>query len=285
MTSLTPAEQLMADAAFAQSGRDAADFVFWPKPGPPTPLRSFRSSDEVLTIAVTHSGRDRLTVEREAREWAQRCGIPVPTVRAAAPDDRWMVADYVTAGTPEGSRYVLAALDVADEIASQTAPTLTRPAAEWKGSRRTLVNRLLRQARGGLSLRDLRDAKADLTTLTDMTVAHGDLYRRNVLADPTGGVRIIDWEFVGAAPRFTDHVRLWSTLRQPQDREMAWDRITAGLAAADRRHLAVVVRYLVLRLLGENLAAPPDQRDADDLAHARLMVAQLPRQLAELAVD
>ena len=66
---------------------------------------------------------------------------------------------------------------------------------------------------------------------------------------------------------------------------MAWDRITAGLAAADRRHLAVVVRYLVLRLLGENLAAPPDQRDADDLAHARLMVAQLPRQLAELAVD
>lgn len=281
MTSLTRAQSRAVKSAFAAGGLDTARFRYWAKPGPPTPLRRFRSPDSVLTVAVTSAGRSRITVERECRQWAAEQGIPVPTVRAAAEDDSWFVADYITAGDPRGSRYVIEGLRVADLISRCTAPHLTAAPANWRGSRRTLPSRVTRQTRGGLSLPRLRRARAAAHSLPDRTLTHGDYYRRNVLAD-SPSVQVVDWEFIGDAPRFTDHLRLWSTLLDPADRRTAWTAITAPLDGEQRQHVAVLGEYLVLRLLGENLAAPTRQRDAVDLNHARAMVRQWPDYLSQL---
>lgn len=264
------------ERAFGDSGLPPDRFEYWEKPGPPTPLRSFRSADRVFTVALSAAGRDRLLVEQQCRRWATDHDIPVPAVRAAAADGTWLVADHITVGPPQGSPYVVEALRIADRISSCPLPRLTRSAAVWRGPRRTLPARLIRQTRGGLSLPRLRRARAAARDLTDRAPAHGDYYRRNVLADRAGGVSVVDWEFIGSAPRFTDHLRLWSTLRDDADRKTAWAVITADLDEPRRHHVAVLGEYLVLRLLGENLAAPDHQRDPADLAHARLMVSEWP---------
>lgn len=275
-------DETAVDAAFEAAGLGRATFEFWPKPGPPTPLRSFRSQESVFTVAIAAAGRDQILLETSCRDWAVRQGIGVPRVRRSDAGGGWMLADYVTVSEPEGSPYVSAALDIADRISAGPPPLLPRPASEWSGNRRDALRRSIRVAVGGLPPLRYRRARAAAAALEDRCLNHGDFYRRNVLHAGSGEVLVVDWEFIGPAPRFTDHLRLWSTLRRPQDRDEAWQRITTGLSRGRRQHVAVLAEYLVLRLLGENLAAPSEERNPDDLAHARSLVRALPAHLTEL---
>ena len=274
----------LVDAAFRAAAVDRADFTYSPKPGPPTPLRSFFSDDLVLTVAVSDDGRRMNLVEAACRSWAAAHGIGVPTVQASAPDGAWLLAEAVAAQAPEGAGYVNAGLDAADLIAALDPPTLDAPPSGWRGdgSRIDLIVRLGRSLLGRLPVHRFVAARRAAAGLTDLTTSHGDLYRRNVLARSATEVAVIDWEFVGPAPRFTDHVRLWSTLRRAEDRELAWARITTGLDAGQREHLAVLTEWMTLRLLAENLAAPRSQRNKADLAHARRVGKEARRLTAAL---
>lgn len=267
-------EAAVIEAAFRSSGLGQSDFSYHPKAGPPTPLRSFLSPDSVLTVAVDAEGRRLNRVEARCRQWAGAHGIPVPDVLDADPEGAWLLARRVHTHAPEGTAYVHAALDVADRIAGLPAPELDLPASQWRASRASLPARLLRSVAGGLNPLAFVRARRAAAGLTTLATSHGDFYRRNVLADAAGTVSVVDWEFVGSAPQWTDHVRLWSTLRRPDDRRVAWERITSGIGPQDAKHLSILVRWMTLRLLGENLAAPRSQRDADDLRHARVVVAE-----------
>jgi aminoglycoside phosphotransferase len=267
-------------AVFDEAGVAQAEFTFTPKPGPPTPLRSYFSADQVLTIAVDDEGRRLNLVESRCRGWASAHEIPVPTVHAAASDGQWLLAERVQAQAPQGATFVHAALDVADRIATLSPPDLDVPASGWRSdddTRADLLRRLVRAVAGRLPLHRFVAARRASAALTDVATCHGDFYRRNVLSRGSALVAIIDWEFVGPAPRFTDHVRFWSTLRRAEDREVAWQRLTSGLSADERRHLATLTEWLALRLLAENLAAPRSQRDPQDVAHARTVVREARR--------
>lgn len=267
-------EAAVIEAAFRSSGLGPGDFTYQPKPGPPTPLRSFLSSDAILTIGVDAEGRRLNLVERTCRTWAGAHDIPVPRILDASDDGGWLLARRVHTRPAEGTAFVHAALDVADRIAALPAPDLDIPASQWRASRVTLPIRLVRSTVGGLNPAAFVQARRAAGSLTERTTSHGDYYRRNVLADIGGGVSVVDWEFVGPAPRWTDHVRLWSTLRRPEDRRTAWTRITSQCTGSGAEQLAVLVRWLTLRLLAENLAAPRSQRDSADLSHARVVVSE-----------
>ena len=264
-------------SAFDQAGQDPGAFTYAAKPGPPTALRTFLGEDSVLTVAVDADGRRQNLVEAACRAWASPHGVGCPAVLASAPDGAWLHAERVRAGRPEGEAYVHAALDAADRVAALPPPVLPAAPSSWRPDR---AQRLLSAARGtlgGLDVPRFLRARRAAGELTARSTSHGDYYRRNVLHVPGSGVSVVDWEFVGEAPRWTDHVRFWSTLRRAEDRREAWARTSATARAAgpeSEAHLRVLAGWLGLRLLAENLAAPRHQRDADDLAHARVLARE-----------
>ena len=269
---MTPADAVAS--AFEQAGLDPAAFDYAAKPGPPTGLRSFLGEDTVLTVAVDDEGRRQNLVEAACRAWAAPHGVGCPVVLGAGPAGEWLHAERVRTGRPEGAEYVHAALDAADTIAGLEPPALSVAPSRWRPARSARLLSAARGTLGGLDVPRFLRARRAAAELTDQTTCHGDFYRRNVLAVPGAGVSVVDWEFVGRAPRWTDHVRLWSTLRRPEDRREAWAR-TSGAAGADGEgHLLTLAGWLGLRLLAENLAAPRPQRDREDLAHARTLVAE-----------
>lgn len=262
-------------SAFEGAGLDRADFSPWPKHGPPTPLRSFRSEKLMLTVAVESAGAAWISIEVWCRAWAFKHGIPALTVRASDVSHNWFVADYVQAAEARGPDYVDAALDAADAIAALDVPCIPGSVTMWRAPRRTLIQRTVRLALGGVSLRQFVKARRAADQLTLRCCSHGDFYRRNVLNAGSGQILIVDWEYIGSAPRFTDHLRFWSTLREVEDRQIAWSRIVSGRTEGELRHIRVLATWLVWRLLAENLSAPGYQRDPSDLAHARAMVEEI----------
>ena len=260
--------------AFDQAGLDPTAFAYAAKPGPPTGLRTFLGEDTVLTVAVDDEGRRQNLVEVTCRAWVAPHGVGCPVVLAAAPDGTWIHAERVRAGRPEGPGYVHAALDAADRVAALEPPALPVAPSRWRPSRSARVLSAARGTLGGLDVPRFLRARRAAVGLTEQTTSHGDFYRRNVLHVPDTGVSVVDWEFVGRAPRWTDHVRLWSTLRRPEDRREAWARIGDAAGPDGRAHLEALAGWLCLRLLAENLAAPRRQRDGDDLAHARTLVVE-----------
>lgn len=260
--------------AFDEAGLDRGTFAYAAKPGPPTGLRTFLGDDTVLTVAVDDEGRRQNLVEAACRAWAAPHGVGCPTVLAVAPDGGWLHAERVRAGRPEGAGYVHAALATADRVAVLEPPVLGVAPSQWRPARSVRVRSAARGALGGLDVPRFLRARRAAAGLTEQTTSHGDFYRRNVLHVPGTGVSVVDWEFVGRAPRWTDHVRFWSTLRRPADRREAWARISETAGPDGQAHLVVLAGWLCHRLLAENLAAPRRQRDADDLAHARTLVAE-----------
>lgn len=255
------------EEAFKAAGVDQDSYTFVAKPGPPTPLRSFVGVDAILTVAVDDEGRRRNLIERRCREWATGHGINTPAVLDWSPTGAWLLGRRITASAPEGSSYVHAALDAADRIAAAEPPELPVAASRWRASRRSRLGRLVRALQGRLDLVSFVRLRRQVGALADLSTAHGDFYRRNVLS-LGNQVSVVDWEFVGIAPRWTDHVRIWSTLLAPEDRAAAWQRIVAE-AGDDPGHLSVLAQWLACRLLAENLAAPVAQQNPADLAHAR----------------
>ena len=265
-------ESSTIEEAFAGAGLNRHGYAYLPKPGPPTPLRSFVGVDTILTVAVDDEGRRRNLIEQRAREWASGHGIDTPAVLDASPTGSWLLGQRIAAGEPAGPGYVHAALDAADQIAAADPPVLPVAASRWRASRRSRLGRLIRALRGRLDLARFIQLRRQVGGLDDLTTSHGDFYRRNVLA-LGDRVSVVDWEFVGMAPRWTDQLRIWSTLLEREDRREAWDRIVAG-AGDGRRHLTVLAQWLACRLVAENLAAPVAQQNSADLAHARRVWAE-----------
>jgi hypothetical protein len=261
-------------SAFAQAGQDPGAFAYAAKPGPPTGLRTFLGEDTVLTVAVDDEGRRQNLLEVACRTWAGAHGVGCPAVLATAPDGGWLHAERVRAGRPEGTAYVHAALDAADRVAAAPLPDLPAAASSWRPARAQRLASAARGALGGLDVPRFLRARTAAAGLADRSTGHGDYYRRNVLHVPGAGVSVVDWEFVGEAPRWSDHVRFWSTLRRAEDRREAWGRTSEAAGPEGRAHLRTLAGWLGLRLLAENLAAPRHQRDAEDLAHARVLARE-----------
>lgn len=259
--------------ALASVGVDPAALEEVRKPGPPRPIRRWRGAEVLVDVATSEHGRRLVGLEVEGRSWAHAAGVPVPAVHAVGPGGGWMVGERADGVSCRGSGAVLAALDAADRVAACSAARPAIAPSTWSGDRRTLPVRVARSVVGGLPLRRFREARAAAYALTDVVSGHGDLYRRNVIADGDD-IRVIDWEFLGAHPRWSDHVRLWSTLTDPADRAVAVGHLEDVVPAAGHHHLAVLVRHLTLRLLAENVAAPPRHRSSDDVDHARAMVLE-----------
>lgn len=215
-------------------------------------------------------------IEVAARRWASGIGVPTPAILAHDPAGEWLLGERIEAAEPVGAGYVDEALRCADLIAEAEPPALPARASQWRASRWTLLPRTARMVAAGISPLDFRARRSAAAALSTAAVGHGDFYRRNVLATgQQGGVSVIDWEFIGPGPLLADHVRFWSTLRREQDRQRAWDGLRdRARDLPDPQHLSDLVQWLALRLLAENLAAPPRQRDPQDLRHARLVHRQ-----------
>jgi hypothetical protein len=272
----------LTTTAFREAGLDPAAFSLIPKPGPPTPLRTHVSDESVLTVALDSEGRRQNLLEHICRRWAVRQGVRCPQVIGASPTGQWIHATRVVLQPPQGSTYVHGALDAADRIAAAEPPELPVAATRWRASGAARIAPALRGVLGGLDLRRFLQARRAAAVLEDLTTCHGDFYRRNVLFGTGDLVYVVDWEFVGRAPRWTDHLRIWSTLRCAEDRAEAWSRIVSDLPPGGVEHVRSLSAWLSHRLLAENLAAPVKQRNPDDLAHARRLVVETQTLIAEL---
>jgi aminoglycoside phosphotransferase len=244
------------------------------KPGPARPVQRWSGDAVVVDVAVGDEGRRLIRLEADGRRWATTHGVPTPPLLGVADDASWLVTRRVRGTSCRGERAVRAAMTVADAIARAPAPVSPVAATVWRGTRATLAQRAARSVAAGLPVHAYRRARAAVAELDEHATAHGDLYRRNVITTDGARVWVIDWEFLGSHPRWTDHLRLWSTLTDPVDREIALGHVLTSVSRSDQEHVAVLIRYLTLRLLAENLAAARRWRNADDVEHARRMVAE-----------
>ncbi len=252
---------------------------------PVTRWRGAGALGEVLVeTADDAEGRRRLVCERDGRAWAGRAGVPTPAVLGAAPDGAWLVSSF---GAPPrlDEAWVTRALVIADVVAAADPPLGLRiPTSTWRASTHSRAARVLRTVAGGVPAARFRRARAAYHGLAERTPAHGDYYHRNLVDLPDGSA-VVDWEFLGCAPRFTDHVRLWTVLPDADLRAHALHLVLSGRTPAERRHVATVMEWLSLRLVAENLSVRPELRNRVDLAHARRVAAEaaalVPRLMGE----
>lgn len=239
------------------------------KPGIPRPIEQLVAAGLLIEVALDIDGRRRLACEVAGRRWAASIGVSTPEVVAADRDGAWLVS-RLGVRPRLTTQDVEAALELADRIAAQRrGPDLGGRSSTWRAPVSTRARRWARTATGISPLR-FRAARAAYDALPDRAAAHGDLYHRNLLRGSGGsGLEVVDWEFAGTAPRFTDHVRLWNVLPDEALRAHAISCLLAGRSGAERAQIGVVATWLSQRLVAENLAAPLPLRNAGDLAHAR----------------
>lgn len=242
------------------------------KPGPPRPVERWRCGDLLFDYASTSEGRRLMKLEVHGRQWAVGIDVPVPPVLLYDQDGSVLVSRWISGSSCGGAEPTAESLRVAERVAHAERPRFGPQASTWRASRASLPLRSARLVAGGLPVRRYMQQRELYAALALKDVAHGDFYRRNVLVSATGDVAVIDWEHLSVQPRWTDHVRLWSTLTDANDRRVVLLHINRSAPAREHSHLAIVVRYLTLRLLGENLAAASRYRDPADLVHARHMV-------------
>ena len=133
---------------------------------------------------------------------------------------------------------------------------------------------------GGVNVRRWLTARQAAEELPKDGMAHGDFYFRNVL-DTTSGVQVVDWEFAGPAPHFTDHLRFWSTLKSDEDADLALSLILRNRSSEERNAIGILGRWLAYRLLGENITVRRRFQNPADLTHARAGVGRGERLYAE----
>ena len=247
------------------------------KLGPQRPLTRLLGNgptgEVMIEIARDGEGRRRLLTEAEGRRWASGRGIAVPTVLGLGDAGAWFITAAARAVRPNPA-FVESAMRLADRIGEQSAPPdLGELASDWRAPRRTRVLRGARTVVGGVPPRLFRQARGAFRDLPHDRVVHGDFYHRNIVENAES-YQVVDWEFSGWGPRFSDHLRLWSVLPDKSLRHVVLDRILDGADRAERRSIGVIALWMSVRLLGENLSAPRRSRSAADLAHARAMLPE-----------
>jgi hypothetical protein len=264
-------------------GLDPGRLVLVRPSSPAHPLTRYRCDGVVVEVAVGEAGRRRLRVEASGRAWADKHGIPTVPVLDTEPDGAWLLSAWVDPCAAEGPDYVRGAIEVADRIAATPEPPdVELDASSWRAPRRTVVTRAVRNITGGVPLRLWLAARRQARSVPHpRAVAHGDFYPRNVLW-ARSGIHVVDWEYVGWAPRHTDLLRLWSILRRRDDRDRVISSVLADADDQERARVGSLLLWLSLRLLGENLSAARANRNAADLAHARAMVPEASRLARQL---
>ena len=255
------------------------------KPGPPRPMKRWRAQTAdharpvLVTVAQNQSATIQLAHESAACSWAADSGVPVPQLVGQGPG--WLIAEFIDSRSPEGSDYVAASLAAAQQIRSATTPP-PASVSTWKGSRRSMPQRVIRALIGRLPMREFRQVRSEAALLPADALVHGDFSNANVMHAATG-VRVIDWEFVGNGILGTDEVRLWSTLEHRSDRDLLLESFLATVSPERLPDIGLLIHWLALRQLAENLAAPRKHQNPANiaLAHTTLTEARKWRQLLE----
>jgi hypothetical protein len=240
------------------------------KDGLRRPVTRLGGGGIVAEIAQSDEGRARIRREAWGRAWATRAGLPTAAIHSSDPDGGWLVGEWVAAAPSGGERYLDRAVQAAVQISVAEPPPPGPGAAVWRSPRRAALARTARAVAGRMPLRLWLAARSAARALPQVPVAHGDFYHRNVLwrAD-RDDVCVIDWEYLGAAPRHGDLLRMWTVLPDRQDRDSLLSRLLSAAPPAQHREIAALGLWLALRLLGENIKSPRTDRNAADLAHAR----------------
>lgn len=268
--------------------RDPAPQPF-DKPGPPRPVQRWRAwidavdgpTEVLVAVACSEGAAQRLRHEVAARQWAVAYGIPVPPVLADGPG--WTVSAMVDSRPTSGAAYVSEALAAARAIrAAPTAPP--HAVSSWHRSRRDIAQRLARAMVGRLPLQEFRRVRAEAQELPTDVWVHGDFSNANVM-NGGSGVEVIDWEFCGAGVLGTDEVRLWTTLDDPADRRQLMTEFLSEVPANRRRETGVLVHWLALRQLAENLAAPRRHQNPANIALGHVVLGEARRWREQLAQD
>lgn len=235
--------------------------------------------DVVVYLAGGEPERTRVWLEALRLRWAASVGIPVPAVVEVDRRFRWLAVERVPDDPPEGRDYVRAALFAGRTVASAPPPPVdvVGAARPRRASRRSIPVRLARMVRSPLDVAEFRAVRRAALALPSVELAHGDFHPANVLFDRRSGrVRLIDFEFLGLAPRGTDPLMLWTALDRSEDRHAVIDAVLTGTSPEERERLAVLHRWLALRVLADLVTLPAAYRDrrAIDGAAARVREAR-----------
>lgn len=240
-----------------------------PTEGPVKPLATFRADHLVMMVARNDVGRYQNLLESAGRDWASGHSIVTPEILAVDSAGQWLVGMWETTAEPSGADYVTESLRIADQIMVSPAWDPPLPPSTWSASTRGRLGRVRRMVMAGINLKKWLAAREAARQLTDISMSHNDFYFRNVLRTSSDQVVIVDWEFAGLAPRFTDHLRMWSTLKDPKDRELALEMILDDRTSQELEHIGILGRWLTYRVFAENLAVPRKLQNPPDLEHAR----------------
>lgn len=248
------------------------------KPGPPRPVQRWRATMTVdgaqvpvlVAVAIGEEATRRVKHECTARSWATENGITVPEVLAEGPD--WMASQLVELTDSEGTEYVDAGLRAAALIRAAGDPPPAAVSA-WEGSSRNRAQRLVRALIGHLPLREFFRVRAEAANLPAEVWVHGDFSSSNVMNSDTG-IRVIDWEFAGPGVWGTDEIRLWSTMERLADRERLMTHFIDDLPRDRRRDTGILLHWLALRQLAENLAAPRRYQNSENIALGHVTLAE-----------
>lgn len=227
----------------------------------------------VVELASSDHGRLRLARELHGRRWAEQHGIPTAAVYAAADDGRWLVGDWLSEADSANQSYLESALDAALRIAAAPEPPPGPPPAVWRSSGWARVVRSCRGLLSGPPVAQWWRARRAVAELPRVPVSHGDFYHRNVPMR-AGQACVVDWEYLGAGPRYADLMRMWTILPTRESRDRWLALVLQEVPAADHGTLGLLGRWLTLRLIGENVKAPAAHRNAADTAHARAMLPE-----------
>lgn len=232
------------------------------------------TSAHVVYLAWDERGRARVRREARRLRWAAEAGIPVPPLVDGDARGSWIAVRRVRDDPPVGAVYVEAALAAASSVAGAAPP----PAAVLQGTRTRRAPtasrpiRMFRMWSAGMDLREFASARAAAGALPHDTLAHGDFHLANVLFDALAGcVHLVDLEYLSYAPKGTDALMLWAGLDRREDREAVVEALLRP-PEADRVRLAVLHRWLALRVLADLVIAPPHEREPHRIVEAFALV-------------
>ncbi len=266
--------------ALSRVGVSPDDLVVQPTSGRRRPVLRLTAGKVIVDLAQDPRGHHLNLLELNGRRWAEREGLPTaPLLAGDLEAGGWLVGALVPLVPATGAQYVAEALEVAARLA-RCAPAGGGPVAtSWRAPRRTLPLRVLRLVAAGIRPLEFAAVRSAASRLPRAAVAHNDYTFRNVLLDADGGVRLVDWEYLGAGPCYGDELRLWTTLKDPADRALVLEHLLRPLSPRTRADVGLLALWLALRLHAENAAAPRVEQNALDRRHAAAMVQEA-RQLA-----
>ena len=218
------------------------------------------SPEAVAYVASDEEGRRRLLREGRIYSWAREQNIPVPRTLAAATDGSYLVMQRVPVDSTHGTSYVQRSLDVAERISKAAPPAsqVVSGARVRKPRWRSIPLRWARLASSDLSTPEVVGVSRRAALLRSDVLTHGDFDTRNVLFDADSEtIHVVDWEFLGYAPRLTDVAMLWTTLERHEDRRLLEKLLAERLDGPQQAELALLMRWMSLRLLVEVLTWSP----------------------------